>query len=325
MADEQRMGEEIGMLYYDITRATRHLFAILHGLEFVRDEQREWYSPLPPEILSSGMRVPLRPSYIDCQPDVADHHPLEDLERDGAVEQLAYRAWVVEVYSRWEHEFRPRFKAAVGPTGILPQINVMNDLRHIRNDLIHAHGQATKEHCGKCEVLRWFQPEEQMIFSTRHVLDFVHQMGCMGGIFATETASGYRVSSWGDGVPAQMRTRHPEPTIISLRTEAVMHEETNELWATVSVVYDNGFHLYTGRPTGWQRSDQAFEELRSLLSQMHIAENGDVIGPELWLCMSGRGSYLAAIDERESAARGDKPPTGFPKHGAPGGPWVKFA
>lgn len=318
------MREEIGMLYYDITRATRHLFATLHGLEFVRDEQRQWYSTMTPETLNAGMRVPLKPSYLDCQPDVLDRHPLEDLERDGAVEQFAYRAWIVEVYSRWEHGFRPQFKAAVGPVGIPPQINVMNDLRHIRNDLIHAHGQATKEHCGKCEVLRWFEPGEQMIFSTRHVLDLAHQIGCMG-IFPTETASGYRIARWTDlGIPAQMRTRHPAPKIVSLRTEPVVHEETDELWATVSVVYDNGFRLQSARPTGWQRSEQAFGELRRLLSQMYVAANGDVIGPEPWLCMSGRGSYLAAIDDLEGKARGEGPPMDFPKQGFPG-PWVKFA
>lgn len=324
MADEQRMTEEMGMFYYDVIRVTRHLFATLHGLEFVRDEQQQLYRPLTPETLSAGMRVPLKPSYLDCQPHVGEHHPLEDLERNGAVEQFAYRAWIVEVYSRWEHRFRPQFKAAVGPTGIPPEINVMNDLRHIRNNLIHAQGQATKEHCGKCEVLRWFELGEQMIFGTRHVLDFAHQIGCMG-VFAIATASGYRVSHWTNiGIPDQMRTRHPDPTIVSLRTEPVPHEETGELWAAVSVVYDNGLRLQSARPTGWQRSEQAFGELRKLLSQMHVDANGDVIGPEPWLCMSGRESYLAAIDEIEGKPRDDERPMGFPKQGFYG-PWIKFA
>ena len=323
MMDEQRFREEAGMLGYNIVRTTHHLFAVLRGLEFVRDEQTALYAQLTPEVLNSDTRISLNPSYLDGHPSILGDHPLDELTRDGAVEQFAYRAWVVEIFSLWEHEHRPQSKRAVGAAGIYPQLNVMNDLRHIRNDLLHAHGMATKEHCGKCEVLRWFQPGEPMTFRMSHVLDFVHQMGCLGFGF-TETTSGYRSYSWGNNSRNQLRSRRPAPKIISLRTQPIVHHNTNELWAGVSVVYDNAFHAQIARPARRKYSDQAFSQLRSRLALMRITENGDLVGPDPWMGMSGRNSYLAAIDEQERRTRGEEPSTDFPQEGFHG-PWIKFA
>ena len=316
--------KELGIsLAYDIARATLHLFAILRGLEYVRQEQGNLYAQVMPED-QANTRFQLKPSYMDGHPMVADpHHPLDDLKIGGAVEQLAYRAWIVDVFSRWEHGFRPQMKEAAGTRGIYAQINVMNDLRYIRHDILHAHAIASNAQYNNCEVLRWFEHGQPMIFQMKHVLDAVHQMGWLrfiGGF----TSDGSRVATWENTPRDELRRRQPVPKIISLKTQLVPHHETNEIWAGFSIVYDNGFLTQPMFPTGRQASDQAFDDLKSLLEQVRITEDGDLTGPEPWLCMSGRRLYPAAIDQLERHARGDEPPKYLPKDDL-SGPWIKIS
>ena len=319
--DVERINELGILLGYDVTRATLHLFAVLRGLELVRQEQSSFYAELAPES-QAGTRGPLKPSYMDGYPLVFDpHHPLDDLEIGGAVEQSAYRAWIIGIFSRWETEFRPQLKKAMGPHGIPAEFNVMNDIRHIRNDLVHAHGRATAEHCGKCEVLRWFEPGQPMIFQMKHILDAVHQMGWFGFI-AGLTSDGSRGASWGSASPDELRRRQPAPKIISFCPHILHHPDTNEIWVGASVIYDNGFHARSALPTGRQASEQADRELRSLLDQVRITEDGDLKGPVPWLSMSGRGTYLATVDDRMRQLHGGEPPEEVPLESL-SGPWIK--
>lgn len=73
-------------------------------------------------------------------------------------------------------------------------------------------------------------------------------------------------------------------------------------------------------PTGRQQGEEEFHELRALLNQMYISDDGDLIGPEPWLYMSGRRSYFGAIDEQERRARGEPPSADFPQSGFHGPP-----
>lgn len=240
MIDADKLKEELKMFGYDIARTTLHLFAVLRGLELVRNEQRSLYAQLGSAAHQGSPRFPLKPSALDAEFLVLGHDPLDELHPDGAIEQFAYQAWVVKIVSRWEHERRPQSRAALGPGVSSPEMDVMGDLRHIRNDLVHAHGRATKDHCGKCKVLRWFEPEEQMTLRLAHVLDFIHQSGFLEPM-SVATSDGDRMFLWGGGTPDVLRGRRPVPKIVSLRTEPIPHHNTNELWAGVSVVYDNGF------------------------------------------------------------------------------------
>ena len=50
---------------------------------------------------------------------------------------------------------------------------------HVRNDLLHHNGVASADHCGKCTVLKWFGPGDRMVFETRHLFDFLNQIGAL--------------------------------------------------------------------------------------------------------------------------------------------------
>ena len=82
----------------------------------------------------------------------------ERLAQDGPVAQRIGQQWAVLVHTQWEHNFRPRFAEAADIEKNDVKEPLMADIGRMRNDIIHHHGKATKKNCGRCEVLKWFQP-----------------------------------------------------------------------------------------------------------------------------------------------------------------------
>jgi hypothetical protein len=83
----------------------------------------------------------------------------------------------VLIYTQWEHNFRPRFAAALGTPLEEVKDDLMGDIRLLRNDVIHHHGIATKDHSGRCKLLRWFEPGERILITYEQVFDFMVRAG----------------------------------------------------------------------------------------------------------------------------------------------------
>jgi hypothetical protein len=100
-----------------------------------------------------------------------------EIRDGGRVPCLLGYMWVVFVFAEWEHVFRPRLAEAKACSINEVEVTVFGDLRHYRHDILHHGGVATKEHAGKCEVLRWFGTGDPIDIRTDHVLDFQKRWG----------------------------------------------------------------------------------------------------------------------------------------------------
>lgn len=97
------------------------------------------------------------------------------LAEDGLVITWIGRQWIVGVFTGWEHEYRPRLATAYGcDEGALTH-NVLGDLRHMRNDVVHHHGVATAANTGRCRTLRWCNVGDEIMVRSPEVADFMRQ------------------------------------------------------------------------------------------------------------------------------------------------------
>ena len=311
------------MFHHDVTKVTFQLFTLLHGSELVYNKELPLYNRGRPEARKWGIPYLSGPSYLDLYPTVLGTDILNILGRGGEVEQLAYRAWVVEIYRLLEERYRKQIEEAFRTDGVRdtipPVLPVMGDFRHIRNDLVHGDGKASEEETGKCEVLEWFQSGDQIVLSVSHVLDFIHHLGCFGfNIIHT----GSELSRWRFGTNDMLLSRQPVPKIVSVRTDLEVHPDSEEIWFLISLVYDNGFFSHHASPTGVKNSDDAWAQMRQLINEAKITPEGDLDGPVSWLRAKAQDIYPRAVETYARFLKGENKQD-FPKEGFPG-PWIKF-
>ena len=180
---------EAGFLY-DVTKATVALFYLLQGMEIASclyleslDEQGSQQGSMAGPILA---HLRTFPAVSTTGPDM--------LGSNGEAVQLAFKGWVADIYGKWEKS-RSETHKLLGDEGIRPEVDCMGDFRHIRHDLIH-NGSSTKDHSGKCKVLKWFNPGERMILTTNHALDFLNQMGLIRLPTQLNGPNSPRIVSW---------------------------------------------------------------------------------------------------------------------------------
>lgn len=180
---------EMGLLY-DVTKATVALFYLLQGMEIAYHIHREQPDELQrPQLSLAGPIL----THLRTFPAVSTTG-LDMIGPNGEAVQLAFKGWVADIFGKWEKS-RQKTIQLLGADGIPVEVDCMGDLRHIRNDLIHS-SYATKEHSGKCTVLKWFKPGERMILSTNHVFDLLNQMGLITLPSQMVGPSGQRLASW---------------------------------------------------------------------------------------------------------------------------------
>ena len=176
--------------FYDVTKATVALFYLLQGMEIASHAYES--SPCEkcrPQPTVEGPRL----THLKTFPAVTTTG-LDMMGPSGEACQLAYKGWVADIYDKWEKS-RTKTLRLLGDEGIRPKVDCMGDFRHIRHDLIHS-GSATKEHTGKCKVLRWFESGQQMILTTDHVFDFLNQMNLITLPIQFTVPAGQRIVSW---------------------------------------------------------------------------------------------------------------------------------
>jgi len=96
---------------------------------------------------------------------------LELTRKGGEAELLLGRQWLVSIYQDWDEDVRPRLAQAHGVTLREVVVPALGDLRLIRHDIIHHHGLARDGHGGKCQVLKWFESDEEIDIRSEHFLD----------------------------------------------------------------------------------------------------------------------------------------------------------
>jgi hypothetical protein len=82
---------------------------------------------------------------------------LKNTEHGGICSRYLGWAWITLVFDRWEDDFRHRFAGEMNCSHGQVMCDAMGDLRHLRHDVTHNKGIATREESGRCALLReWF-------------------------------------------------------------------------------------------------------------------------------------------------------------------------
>ena len=236
-------------------------------------------------------------------------------EPDGPMEKTLFRGWVSEVYDLWESHYRTQLQHEVHdlPGAIRPRQQVLGDLRHIRNNLLH-NGVAKPGEAASCEILRWFKEGELMQVRLRHVFDFLNQMGWLseGSIVVPEgqkMTSGWYISRTGE-------PEEPTPALISVCPLFEPEEQNPRYRHGASVVFENGVFGLTplepqvrDRTHRWMR--MTVDEQRDLWMKMTVDEQGDLHVPSFGTVAAVKlyRSYLKG--ERRTGPGRWQPPVQF--------------
>ena len=229
-------------LTYEINRATASLLCLLRGMEPVREYVLPWYNSLPKEIRPS-VGTPVSPSYIATAPSLigASLNLNNMLGEGGETEQLAFTGWIEEVYNTiWEGRFRNQLEEAIKGEGVALEgigLQVLGDIRLIRNDLVHNRRIANSS--ARCEFLKWFDEGDRMSLRISHVFDFLNHLGLLPGRRPT-MSTGSLVVSWTPTVSEDDLLRRPTPSIVSVRVMFLREEGVGPNYYGAIVVFENG-------------------------------------------------------------------------------------
>lgn len=222
--------------YHEVTKTTTLLMYLIAGIENAYNNKRRVVNAVdfsPPNVSS----IDIFPFLIGCDKE-------DLLGHGGEAEQMAYKAWVLQIYNNiWEGHSRNEYsQTSENPRAIPWEIDAMGDFRHIRNDLVHNNGIATKKEIGKCKTLRWFKPGDKIVFGMCHVLDFLNQIGflsrCPVNITDQQAHKGH---IWYlKGHKQSLLEKASTAKIISVRIEQDKNPDTGDLQFPMEVVFDNG-------------------------------------------------------------------------------------
>ncbi|MCY4381823.1 MAG: hypothetical protein OXE44_01580 [Nitrospinae bacterium] len=292
---------------HDVTVATNSLLYMLEGIhashlgERQRLLQARDASDSAIETLENAVRVCGDTYFIPAYPKLRAFPTLtgEPLfgrtAPGGPMEQIAFKGWISEVWDRWESYYRTQLKheSQYLPGAIRPRQQVLGDLRHIRNNLLH-NGIAKKGEAASCEVLRWFKDGERMKVRLRHVFDFLNQMGWLNEnsfVFIEERGT---TSSW--HIDRTGEPEEPAPSLISVRPLVYPEEQDPRYQYAASIVFENGvFGRIAMGPEKEETEAQAKDRTRKWM-KMTVNEKGDLYVPDLgtvsaaklyWNCLKG--------------------------------------
>jgi hypothetical protein len=95
------------------------------------------------------------------------------LANGGPIATQLGQQWAVFVFTEWEDNFRGRLAAAQSCRLDEIRADVFGDLRLMRNDILHNRASASKDRTGRCKILRWFQPGEEVVIKGEHIAEFM--------------------------------------------------------------------------------------------------------------------------------------------------------
>ncbi|MYC60399.1 MAG: hypothetical protein F4X09_09460 [Gammaproteobacteria bacterium] len=275
MAIEQKIREQewinqILRFRIDVVLATNSLIYTLWGINLVHRQSKGY--PV------NSFPIPDYPS-LKVLPQVTMNTPFsERVAPNGPIEQLAFKAWVTEVYDHlWEGKYRNRLrKVFQDPKSGKARMETdpLGDLRLIRNDLIH--NKSIAKDCAKGKILRWFNRDEQIQMKFGHILDFLNQMGWIDNNHSL--VDGDRMVLWLPPVE-EVTPSEKAPCLVSVRPLIYELDEFQYRYCA-SVVFADGY--FAKAPFTLHESEQMTDER---WRNIQINSHGDVfIPPSTTIC-----------------------------------------
>jgi len=237
------------------------LFYLLSGIETNRPRD-----PIP--IPGSGRYLTLPGLPELCISSAISGPSDNDLYgKAGAAARIAYKGWLLDVWDIWEYNYRKKIRKA--HRNLTPQLGALGDLRYIRNDLLHHNAVATSKETGRCTVLNWFRPGENIVLEIRHVLDLLNQIGALLGGGHSSLIGATTVKTFQD--KQSLLAWSPEPKPISVRTsDGPVHP-----YIGLHIVFDNG--LFGMVPYRFSPLGGSLERRREALKKARIDANGNFV------------------------------------------------
>lgn len=93
---------------------------------------------------------------------------------DGHFADTLSKAMLVTLYAEWDEYFRPKFAGSIGVPSGKVRCNLLGDLRHIRNCIVHAKSVVTTEHL-KLKELKWRIAPGPLLISAQMMREFIEQ------------------------------------------------------------------------------------------------------------------------------------------------------
>ena len=281
-----------GAFRHDVNVLTNSLMYVLEGIhsrhlaEWRRVGQAVASTGGTPENLEQAMRAfgegYAAPTYpkLRALPLLIGEPLFRRTAPDGPMERLAFKGWLREVYYLWERHYRNQLKheARHLPGAIHPRLEVLGDLKDIRNDLVHK-GIARRGKAADCKILRWFTQDEEIQIRMRHVLDFLNQMGWLSESAASLVQDGGRSSSW--HIDREGEIEKPTPQMISVRpVVAPLHQDPRYRYG-VCVAFEDG--VFGATPMGPEREETKAQAQTRMDRWMEtvVNEAGDLEVPDL--------------------------------------------
>ena len=82
----------------------------------------------------------------------------------GWLDKVTTQSWIALTAARWEGYYRPKFAKIAGAENHNKVTSaVMADIHHMRNDIMHNKGIASKTHTGRNQVLKRFSIGDEII------------------------------------------------------------------------------------------------------------------------------------------------------------------
>lgn len=78
-------------------------------------------------------------------------------------------AWLALIAAKWEGHYRPSFSKLHGVDLNDVRSDVMGDIRHLRNDVIHNKANASNEHTARCRIITRFKPGDSIVLEPRDI------------------------------------------------------------------------------------------------------------------------------------------------------------
>ena len=183
---------------------------------------------------------------------------------EGRLAQLAYVGWVAEVYGNWEKWRKKHPSWKKGMSGI--KTDLMAELGWMRDDLLHNSSVAQEKNTGRCEVLKWFNPGDQMVFRLDHVLEFLHHLGAWPQGYASHETNRYvhwvvREFTHDDII----RRTAFAPKAVSFVVRKWSHHITGKPSLLLSTMYEDGVVScgWVSEHDSWEDQQDAYEQWQS--------------------------------------------------------------
>lgn len=93
---------------------------------------------------------------------------------DGHFADTLSKAMLITLYAEWDEYFRPKFANSIGVQASKVRCNLLGDLRHIRNCIVHAKSVVTTEHL-KLKELKWRIGPGPLLVSAQMMREFIEQ------------------------------------------------------------------------------------------------------------------------------------------------------